>query len=296
MARATSTAGQDGPVKIHVLGARGSTPAPGADFLRYGGHTSSLALSHDDGGPPCLVIDAGTGIRRLTEVLGHAFKGAILLGHLHWDHTQGLPFFRAGDNPEAVVTLYAPHQGTESDMAVVLARAMSPPHFPIAPTELRGRWRFNSLEPGHYEIEGFQVLALEIPHKGGRSYGYRVSDGATSLTYMSDHWPTGPGPGPEGLGEYHEAAMTLAAGSDILFHDAQYTDDELPARGYFGHSCPGYALGLAGAAGAKRLVLFHHDPQRTDDEIDVIVAKYADAPIPVEAGTEGAVIELRPSA
>ncbi|MGP8209221.1 MAG: MBL fold metallo-hydrolase, partial [Acidimicrobiales bacterium] len=175
-------------MKIIVLGARGSTPAPGADFLRYGGHTSSLALC-PDGGAPRLVIDAGTGIRRLSALLEGAFQGGILLGHLHWDHTQGLPFFRAGDDPEAVVTLYGPHQGPETDMESVLGRAMSPPHFPITPGELRGTWRFENLGPGEHEIEGFSVLALDIPHKGGRSFGYRVSDGRVTLAYLSDHWP-----------------------------------------------------------------------------------------------------------
>jgi phosphoribosyl 1,2-cyclic phosphodiesterase len=279
-------------VKIKVLGVRGSTPAPGAEYLRYGGHTSSLAVAHD-GGPFTLVIDAGTGIRRLTALLdGKPYQGAILLGHLHWDHTQGLPFFGGGDNPGSRVTLYGPEQGGGNDLETVLSWAMSPPHFPIRPGELRGSWRFAGIEPGEHTIEGFGVLALEIPHKGGRSYGYRVSDGRATLAYLSDHWPTGIGPGPAGLGEYHEAAMRLVAGADIVFHDAQYTDEELPARGYFGHSCPGYALGLAEAAGVKRLVLFHHDPWRTDDEMDAIVARYRHAAIPVEAGAEGTVVDL----
>jgi phosphoribosyl 1,2-cyclic phosphodiesterase len=279
-------------VQIKVLGARGSTPAPGAEFLRYGGHTSCLAVAHD-GAPFSLVIDAGTGIRRLTALLGgRPYRGAIMLGHLHWDHTQGLPFFGGGDSPGSKVTLYGPEQGGGNDLETVLSWAMSPPHFPIRPGDLRGSWQFAGLEPGEHEIEGFQVLALEIPHKGGRSYGYRVSDGRATLAYLSDHWPTGMGPGPAGLGEYHEAAVRLVSGADIVFHDAQYTDEELPARGYFGHSCPGYALGLAEAAGAKRLVLFHHDPWRTDDEIDAIVARYRHAAIRVEAGVEGTVVDL----
>jgi ribonuclease BN (tRNA processing enzyme) len=239
------------------------------------------------------VIDAGTGIRSLTALLrGKPYQGAILLGHLHWDHTQGLPFFGGGNDPGARVTLYGPEQGGGNDLETVLSWAMSPPHFPIRPGELRGKWQFAGIEPGVHEIEGFRVLALEIPHKGGRSYGYRVSDGHTTLAYLSDHWPTGIGPGPAGLGEYHEAAMRLVSGADIVFHDAQYTDEELPARGHFGHSCPGYALGLAEAAGVKRLVLFHHDPWRTDDEVDAMVARYRHGPVPVEACAEGTVVDL----
>jgi len=136
------------------------------------------------------------------------------------------------------------------------------------------------------------VLALEIPHKGGRTFGYRISDGRATIAYLSDHCPTFLGPGPDGLGEYHDGALRLVDGCDILFHDAQYTDEELPARAYFGHSSSGYALRLAEKAGAKRLVLYHHDPQRTDPEVDAIVALYRDAAVPVEAAAGGAVIDL----
>ena|ERR1700678_762341 len=282
-------------MRIHVLGTRGSTPAPGSDFVRYGGHTSCLALAHD-GALPSLIVDAGTGVRSVSSLLeGRPFKGSIVLGHLHWDHTQGLPFFSSADKPGSKVALYAPAQNVssvETDLAAVLARAMSPPHFPITPAELRGDWHFQMLEPGDYELEGFSVLALEIPHKGGRTFGYRISDGRVTLAYLSDHCPTFLGPGPDGLGEYHDAALRLVDGCDILFHDAQYTDEELPAKAYFGHSSSGYALRLAEKAGAKRLVLYHHDPQRTDAEIDAIVALYRGAAFPVEAAAGATVIDV----
>jgi len=217
-------------VRVHILGVRGSTPAPGPDFLRYGGHTSCLALAHD-GALPTLVIDAGTGIRRLSAVLGgRPFRGSIIVGHFHWDHTQGLPFFESALSEEAVVSFLAPDQGPGGDVEAVLTRAMSPPHFPITPAQLPGTWRFAALQPGEHEIEGFRILALEIPHKGGRTFGYRVSDGKATIAYMSDHWPLSFGPGPDGLGEYHETAVALAGGADVLFHDAQYTDEELPSR------------------------------------------------------------------
>jgi phosphoribosyl 1,2-cyclic phosphodiesterase len=174
----------------------------------------------------------------------------------------------------------------------VLARAMSPPHFPITPLDLRGNWHFRGLAPGDYELEGFSVLALEVPHKGGRTFGYRISDGRVTLAYISDHCPTGLGPGPDGLGEYHEAALRLVSGCDILFHDAQYTDEELPARAYFGHSSSGYAVRLAERAGVKRLVLYHHDPQRTDDQVDKILSLYQGGTVTVEAATGGSVIDL----
>jgi phosphoribosyl 1,2-cyclic phosphodiesterase len=276
-------------MRVWVCGVRGSTPAPGAEFVRYGGHTSCLALAHD-GERPSLLLDAGTGIRLASPLLdGRPFEGSIVLGHLHWDHTLGLPFFGAGDNPISRVDLYVPAQG---DTETVLGGFMSPPHFPITPGELRGSWSFLALEPGETRIEGFSVLALEIPHKGGRTFGYRISDGRATVAYLSDHCPTNFGPGPVGLGEYHDAALELVKGCDVLFHDAQYTDEELPAKVHFGHSSCGYAVGLAEAAGAGRLLLYHHDPSRSDDQIDAIVASCAGAALPVEAAAQVMVIDL----
>ena len=131
-------------MRIHLCGVRGSTPAPGAEFDRYGGHTSCVALCPDDGAPfdhgaaPRLILDAGTGLRRVTGLLGGApFTGTIILTHLHWDHVHGLPFFAAGDRPGARVTLMLPEQGS-AGAEEVLALGMSPPHFPIRPSGLRG--------------------------------------------------------------------------------------------------------------------------------------------------------------
>ena len=277
-------------MRVFVCGVRGSTPAPGPEFVRYGGHTSCVAVARDEQEPPTLILDAGTGIRRVSTLLGgEAFRGAILLGHLHWDHTQGLPFFSGGDDPAARVEVRMPAQG---EAEAVLARAMSPPHFPIRPSELRGDWRFAGLEAGEHEIEGFSVLALDIPHKGGRTFGYRVSDGTGTIAYLSDHCPTKPGPGPDGLGEYHEAARLLTADCDLVFHDAQYTDDELPSRAAFGHASCGYAVRLAEVSRAKWLLLYHHDPARTDEAIDGLVARYQDRSVRVGGAAEGMVIDV----
>jgi phosphoribosyl 1,2-cyclic phosphodiesterase len=260
-------------LRVVICGGRGSTPAPGEPFSRYGGHTSCVAVAHD-GETPTLLLDAGTGIRHVRSVIGDtAFDGSILLGHLHWDHTQGVPFFTPGDQPRSRVDVYVPAQG---DPLELLRRVMSPPHFPITPEELQGKWDFQSLEAGEHTIERFSVLALDVPHKGGRTFGYRIADGRSAIAYISDHAPTALGPGPDGLGELHPAAMRLASEVDLLIHDAQYTDDELPARVEYGHSAIGYAMRLALAARAKHLLLFHHDPARTDDEVDAIVASCRD--------------------
>lgn len=160
---------------------------------------------------------AGTGIRQVTSLLGgKAFEGTILLSHLHWDHLNGLPFFAAGDRDDATVALYVPEQDRSAED--LMAQAMSPPIFPIDPTGLRGTWRLGSLAEGEHTFGGFTVLAREIPHKGGRTFGYRVSDGRTSLAYLPDHHPATLGPGPTGTGSEHDVARRLADGVELLIH------------------------------------------------------------------------------
>ncbi|MEO9181446.1 MAG: MBL fold metallo-hydrolase [Acidimicrobiales bacterium] len=278
-------------MRVSFLGVRGSTPAPGEEFLRYGGHTSCLAIAHD-GEAPTLVLDAGTGIRRVGALLDEqSFKGSIVLSHLHWDHIHGLPFFVHADRNDARVSLFIPDQGDGSDPLEVLARGMSPPHFPVRPDELRGDWTFTSLVTGKLEIEGFSILVEEIPHKGGRTFGVRVSDDHSTLTYMPDHCPDAEGPGPDGLGEYHAAALELCKDSNLLVHDAQLVVEELKAEGYFGHAAAEYAVELARRANVPHVVLFHHKPHRTDDELDAIGRRFGDTPR-VTIATQSTVLDL----
>ena len=280
-------------MRIHFCGVRGSTPAPGADFVRYGGHTSCVAIAADRGAVPTLILDAGTGVRNVTPLLeGKAFSGTILLTHLHWDHVQGLPFFQGGDRDDARVVLLLPGQDDGASAEQVLARAMSPPHFPIRPGDLRGDWTFAEIGPGHRDAEGFSVEVREIPHKGGRTLGYRVSDGRCVVAYVTDHCPTALGPGPEGWGEYHASALELAAGADVLVHDAHLLASEVEAEASFGHACADYAVELARRAGARRVVLFHHRPDRTDAALDQLASRFADAPVDVVVGAEGGILEL----
>lgn len=277
-------------MRLHLLGVRGSTPTPGPSFARYGGHTSCVAVELDGRVP--VVLDAGTGIRRLPEVLGgRPFRGTVLLGHLHWDHTHGLPFCPSLDHPDAEVRVLGPStDGRQLDD--LLALSMSPPSFPIGPAELRGSWRWDTVTEGVHGVEGLEVLAREIPHKGGTTFGYRVSDGRCSFAYLSDHMPQALGLGPDGLGERHDAALALADDVDVLIHDAQYTAEELPARGAFGHAAAEYAVALGQAAGTRTVVLFHHDPARTDDEVDAITARFQTGPVEVQAAVEATVITL----
>jgi phosphoribosyl 1,2-cyclic phosphodiesterase len=280
-------------VRLLFCGVRGSTPAPGAEFVRVGGHTSCVALAHDDQ-PWTLLLDAGTGIRRVTAEVDGAFRGSVLLTHLHWDHVQGLPFFAAGDRDEAHVRLFMPEQigpdGRTRDAAEVLTLAMSPPHFPIGPEGLRGDWRFEGIAAGSHRVEDFDVVAFDVPHKGGRTFGYRISDGDASIAYIPDHLP--------------DAATTPAiaracAGVDVLVHDAQFVERERAVADLYGHATVDDALDLAALAGARRCALFHHAPARSDDDVEhigrTLAAAAGDRGVDVFVAREEDVVDLAAS-
>jgi phosphoribosyl 1,2-cyclic phosphodiesterase len=279
-------------VRISLLGVRGSTPATGHEFADVGGNTACVAIGRGDT-PPALVLDAGTGLRRLTAILGGAaFDGTIALTHLHWDHVQGLPFFAAGDRDDARVQLLMPEQG---DAAAVLGLAMSPPHFPIGPDGLRGDWRFGGLTEGRHVVEGFDVLARPVAHKGGLTFGYRISDATASIAYLPDHALTC-----ADLADRTAlaAAEELVDGVDVLIHDAQFTEAERAVAVDYGHATVEAALALAERAAVGRLVLFHHAPGRTDREVAALgrdvgrAAEAASGSVVVEVGTEASVVTL----
>lgn len=277
-------------MRLIFCGVRGSTPAPGAEFVHYGGHTSCVAIARD-GDAPTLVLDGGTGLRAVSRLCGDdPFRGTILLSHLHWDHTQGLPFFSAGTRAGHRVELVLP--APDDDPLAVLSRGFSPPHFPIAPTALGEGWTFGRLVAGHSTRGGFRVLAREIPHKGGETYGFRVEDGGSSVAYLPDHAPLNLGPGADGQGELHEAALTLADGVDLLIHDAQFLGREFPEVAFLGHASVEYAIALAEAAGVGTLALFHHSPSRTDAEIAALLEELPVAKVNVVAAYEGLDVEL----
>jgi phosphoribosyl 1,2-cyclic phosphodiesterase len=239
-----------------------------------------------------LLLDAGTGLRRVQELLGDAaFDGTLLLTHLHWDHVQGLPFFPSGDRVGSRVSMLLPSDDHLGPVEL-LSRMMSPPFFPIGPTQLRGDWDFGYVPDGAFEAEGFSVLARDVPHKGGHTVGYRVSDGRASVAYLPDHCPTALGSGPDDVGEYHEAALELACGVDLLIHDSHLRAEEVEAEGSFGHAAAEYAVRLGELAGTRRVALFHHRPERTDAEVDHTVARFAERSLPVVAAGEGTTVAL----
>ena len=273
-------------MRVVLHGVRGSTPAPGRDFLRVGGNTCCIAITPAGQDRPTLLLDAGTGLTSVTRALGGApFRGDIVLTHLHWDHVQGLPFFAAGDRDDSQVQLLMPAEdGASPDSpgsaASLLARAMSPPHFPIGPDGLLGEWTFSAIEPGRFSAGGCTVNALEVPHKGGRTFGYRVEADGASLAYIPDHHPsTDMAPG-----------LQLARGVDVLLHGAMFTQAEQDIAHAYGHATLKETQHLANEARVKALVLIHHSPSRTDDQVDAMAESVAGAAVPVVMGREGDVV------
>jgi ribonuclease BN (tRNA processing enzyme) len=268
-------------VELHLLGVRGSTPAPGPAFVRYGGHTACVAVTAAGDGEPTLVLDAGTGIRNLGGLLCRGgFRGTILLTHLHWDHVQGLPFASCLDRPDSEVDLWLPSQGWR-DARALLDRCMSPPSFPIGAAGLRGRWRVRGLRPRVLRAGPFTVTAAEVPHKGGRTFGYRIEADGAAVAYLPDHALAGAA---------GKAARMLAHGADILLHDASNAAGERAAATNFGHSTVDDAIAFARASHVGELVLTHHAPHRTDDQLDAIAATLEEPAAAVHLAMEGSVL------
>lgn len=273
-------------VKVQLLGVRGSTPAVGAAFARYGGHTACVAITAEESAVPALVLDAGTGLRSLTSLLGGGtFDGSIVLSHLHWDHMMGLPFFAAGDRDGARVDLYVPAQEHRSGRDL-LAQSFSPPSFPIPPEGLHGTWRFHDLTDGRHTVEGFAVSAADVEHKGGRTFCLRVEDQLGSLAYLPDHAPAA---------GVSKGLKSLLDGVDVLVHDAQFLDTERSVAVDYGHATVEDAIRLARECDVGTLVLFHHSPARTDAALDVI-AEWAPTVahgLPLVVAREGMTLEVR---
>lgn len=272
------------PLRALLLGVRGSIAVAGADHAAVGGSTSCVAIPRPGG--RWLVLDAGTGFVRLgPHLAGAPLQGSVLLTHLHWDHVQGLPFLPNADRDGAEVDLWLPAQvgseGPPPSALEVLARSMSPPHFPIRPDQLQGRWRFEHLEEGPHEIEGCRVRAARVQHKGGVTFGFRVDAGGRSLAYLPDHAPALARP------EQLAAALALADGVDLLLHGGGYLEPERAVADLYGHATVGDALALAERAGAHRLVVVHHAPTRTDAAMAEVQAALAAGRVDACVGREG---------
>ena len=249
-------------LNVTFYGVRGSCPCASESNARYGGNTACVALEAEAGGEPPIILDLGTGLRRLgdRQPRDGTFRASALVTHLHWDHVQGLPFFAPVDRVGASLDIYGPEQ-EEGPLGEVFDGFMRPPYFPVKFTELRGDIRFHSVISDELIIGAAKVMVRPVPHVGP-TVGYRVEWGGSSVAYISDHQA------PLDLRQVADGVLELCDGVDLLIHDAQYTPAEFAERAHWGHCTIDYAVRVAQAAGAHRLALFHHDPAHDDDRMD----------------------------
>jgi phosphoribosyl 1,2-cyclic phosphodiesterase len=248
----------------------------------------SLAVpAHDP-----IMFDLGTGARYFGMACpaDRPFHGTCLLTHLHMDHTQGLPFFGPLLRHGGVLDLYGPAQEDGRTVREVFDGMIYPPLFPVGIDAFPGTLRCHDLGDQEFMIGDIRVMSRFIPHVGP-TLGYRVEWNGISVAYLSDHQQPYDG----GMG-VSDGALQLVSGADLLIHDAQYTPEEFPAKYNWGHCTVDYAVWLAGHAGAKRLMLFHHDPSRSDDAVDELQRMAAkvgeESGVEVLAAHEGLVLEL----
>ncbi len=275
-------------MKLTLFGTRGSVGRAGVSTVRYGGDTSSALVIDDDGA--CLLLDAGSGIAHAEDDLDDGVRRLdILLGHLHMDHIQGLGFFRPLFDPNVEVHLWGPASPT-MQLAERLARYLSPPLFPVRLRELPGVV-LHDVVPGRFELGPFSITADLVSHPGP-TLGFRIEKGGASIAYLSDHEPAlgvdFPGP------RKWTSGYDLAVGSDLLVHDAQYTEAEYPSRVGWGHSSFEQCLTFARHVEARSLVTFHHDPGHSDELLDLLHEEAAQRGLPytIIPGTAGKTIDV----
>ena len=277
-------------MKVRLWGARGSVAAAGPETVRYGGNTSCVEVLGVDG--TRLILDAGTGVRRLGVLLeGESGRVDLLLTHLHMDHIQGLGFFGPLFQQDRDIHIWGPPSTTLS-LRERLARYLSPPLFPVMVRDLPCRLSLHHVPPEPFEIGGLMIEASLVCHPGA-TLGYRISEGGRSVTYMPDHEPSLGVADFPGEPEW-TSGFDLAAETDLLIHDAQYTADEYAERVGWGHSTVEHALRFAELARVRRLVTFHHDPGHSDEQLDDLLADAVrhHPGLDIRPGTEGALFDV----
>jgi len=278
-------------VKVTLWGTRGSVPAPGPETTRYGGNTSCVEVRGRDG--TLLVLDAGTGIRRLGATVGPEVRRIdLLLTHLHLDHIEGLGFFAPLFWRGLEVHVWGP-ASTTLDLRSRLTRYLSPPIFPVRLRDLPCRLELHDVvSVDRFRVGELEVHAAQVCHPGP-TVGFRICEGDASLTYLPDHEPS--------LGAIDfpnepewTSGFELAADTDLLIHDAQYGDAEYAGRVGWGHSALPDLTAFATAVRAARVVPFHYDPSHGDAELDRRFQEVSNAELPFELvpALEGATFEL----
>jgi phosphoribosyl 1,2-cyclic phosphodiesterase len=253
-------------MKIKFWGVRGSIPTPSPNTVRYGGNTSCVSIH--TGMNKILVLDAGTGIRELGKTLSSGNEEIfVLLSHRHWDHIQGFPFFWPIYEPNRIVNILSNEQG--KSMICSLINQMDGAHFPVEPQNLPSLHQCINEDVStflsHYN---FTVSRIATNHPGG-GYGYRIQKNGHSVVYLTDN-ELNP---PYKKSTEFEGFVYFCRHADLLIHDAQYIEKDMPQKHGWGHSLVSQVYELAQAAEAKHLILTHHDPDRTDEQIDEIQKK-----------------------
>ncbi|MFC1547877.1 MBL fold metallo-hydrolase [Candidatus Neomarinimicrobiota bacterium] len=249
-------------MRIKFWGVRGSIPSPGASTVRYGGNTSCVSVEVDK---KTLVLDAGSGIKKLgDELRKNSSDIFVLISHKHWDHIQGFPFFAPlYQKDRRIYVIQTPH---EKRRLCGLIYQMDGAHFPVKADDLPSKNYCIEENIAEFLAEhGFHVTTIEANHPGG-GHGYRIEDGTHSMIYLTDNELNPPY---EKVTEFDEF-VRFCHGTEVLIHDAQYIEEDMPQKHGWGHSVVNQVIDLALAAEVKQLLLYHHDPDRTDLELEAI--------------------------
>jgi phosphoribosyl 1,2-cyclic phosphodiesterase len=260
---------------LRFWGTRGSIPSPGLATARYGGNTPCVELRTADGW--LVILDAGTGIRELGRSLmartnGEGVAGDIFLTHAHWDHIQGIPFFAPLFHKGNHFTIWG-SRSLQTSIDRVVRDQMSPVVFPVSFEELQARIDFQELAEERRAGSGYEVAAIAVRHPGG-ALGYRFTERnakAGGLVYVSDNELSAAARYDTPRG-WRAKFVEFVRDANVLIHDTMYRADEYRQFVGWGHSTYEDAVELALEAAVGRLVLFHHHPERTDDEVDRCVA------------------------
>ncbi len=258
----------DNTVQLSFWGVRGSTPTVDRGTWRYGGNTPCLELLMPDGTP--FILDCGTGLRMLgrrwaATAADSPPEAHIFVTHYHWDHIQGIPFFAPLYSTRSKFHFYSFRSeflGQDSLKRVFEAQ-MAHPYFPVDLRAMSAAREFTEVSGGDtFELHGARVVTRWLNHPQG-CLGFRFETPAGTIAYATDNEPGNP--------EFDRNLRELAEGADIFINDAQYTVEQLATHGGWGHSCWLDGVRVAKAAGAKNLVLFHHDPDSSDKVVDGIL-------------------------
>jgi phosphoribosyl 1,2-cyclic phosphodiesterase len=277
---------------VKIWGCRGSAPTPGAATVKYGGNTSCVEVMLGD--EQAVILDAGSGIRALGSDLVRRGTPHIhlFLTHLHLDHLEGLRFFAPLWDERVTLEVWGPRSPVMSLRDRIL-RAFSPPIFPLDFRDVPARVLFHDLPAQPWETQGISLSADLVLHPGP-TLGFRLETGTSSLAYLPDHEPALAGIEARSLDWI--SAGALAHGADLVLHDAQYFEEEYDRRIGWGHSSVADAVAFCRAAGAERLVLFHHEPEHSDAELELLENRarelVGDSGLPPILAREGMTLEL----